>query len=374
MTATDSATRTAPRSSGFLRAARITFLLVYAVILAGGIVRATGSGMGCPDWPKCFGHYIPPSDISELQYREGMTFKEGHFIIHDNALWKAKRDLVATASVDLNDWEKYTKHDYARFNAAHTWTEYVNRLSGALLGIAAMVMVVIGMRSQWRRDRALVIGAVAALLMIGFEGWLGALVVESNLDVMKITIHMVVAFLIVAMMTWVVKRAERGHGTPFAPMSSVTARLLWLSLVLTMAQTVFGTQVREQVDLIAATMGESTRAAWVDQLGEWFEIHRSFAWLLLGVNGWAVMRMLKEGRGAPRLQRRAVALSAILLASVGSGIILSRMGLPAVLQPAHLFLAALLFGLQFSMIVEGRMRSASKSPAVEPVPADAVAA
>jgi len=336
------------------RAALVTLVLVYAVILAGSVVRSTGAGMGCPDWPKCFGHYIPPTDISELQFEEGRHFRAGHFIIWQEALWKAKHDLVAGREINPDDWEKYTKHDYAQFNAAHTWTEYVNRLTGALLGVAALVMMLFSLR-YWRRDRIVTVASISALLLIGFEAWLGALVVESKLEPVKITTHMVAALVILALILWLVRRVS--PDTPATPiLSKTTKRLLLLGLLLTLVQTVLGTQVREDVDIIATLMGEQNRATWVDQLGTYFVIHRSFAIALMIVNGIIVQRLLVEAAGNSKLRRKGVLLAAVILAGIGTGIALSRFGMPAVAQPAHLLLAMFLFGVQFDLLLRGSAR------------------
>lgn len=335
------------------RAAIVTLILVYAVILAGSVVRSTGAGMGCPDWPKCFGHYIPPTDISELQFEEGRHFKAGHFIIWENALWKAKHELVAGKEINPDDWEKYTKHDYAVFNAAHTWTEYINRLMGALLGIASVVMTIFSLR-YWRQDRMIVFGSILAVLLIGFEAWLGAVVVESNLEPVKITAHMIGALIIVGVVLWVVRRISADTAAPVPAFSKATKWILGTAIVFTLVQTVLGTQVREEIDLVSALMNDQHRATWIDQLGAYFKIHRSFAIALLIVNGLAIVRLLKEAGGM--LRGKVIALAVVILTSAGTGVALAWFGMPAAAQPMHLLLAMLLFGVQFDLLLLGTVR------------------
>jgi cytochrome c oxidase assembly protein subunit 15 len=109
------------------------------LLFAGGF-RLTGSGMGCPDWPKCFGYYIPPTEQQELLFAAGKEYDKGQVIIKEEALLVAKNDFISKSSFDSNNWEKYTKHDYAIFNPIHTWVEYINRL---LAGIACIITFIL---------------------------------------------------------------------------------------------------------------------------------------------------------------------------------------------------------------------------------------
>jgi cytochrome c oxidase assembly protein subunit 15 len=99
----------------FTRISQLTLIFVFLVIIAGAVVRASGSGMGCPDWPKCFGKWIPPTDVSELP----ADYKERYAGEH---------------------------HAVAEFNAANTWTEYINRLCGAVLGILIFIQFIMSFR------------------------------------------------------------------------------------------------------------------------------------------------------------------------------------------------------------------------------------
>ena len=71
----------------------VSLILIYLVIIAGAVVRMTGSGMGCPDWPKCFGYIIPPTSASELEWTPEKTYEKGQVIIVDETLRVAKTAL-----------------------------------------------------------------------------------------------------------------------------------------------------------------------------------------------------------------------------------------------------------------------------------------
>ena len=132
----------------FIKFTILTLGLLFILIAAGSIVRSTGSGMGCPDWPKCFGYLIPPTNISTLTFTEGRAFEKGQMVIANDTLWVAQSATIAGQQLDRNVWIKYPKHDYSTFNAKHTWIEYINRLIGALTGLFVFGMFLLAIKAK----------------------------------------------------------------------------------------------------------------------------------------------------------------------------------------------------------------------------------
>ena len=103
-----------------------TLVAVYLLILVGGVVRSTGSGMGCPDWPKCFNSWVPPTEVSQLpeNYKEVYAQKRAEKNNRFTAYLK-KLGFEGLSNQVKNDKSILVEAD---FNAAETWIEYVNRL------------------------------------------------------------------------------------------------------------------------------------------------------------------------------------------------------------------------------------------------------
>ena len=182
-----------------------SLVLVYLVIAAGSIVRMTGSGMGCPDWPKCFGYIIPPTERSQLEWKPEHTYKKGEVIIVEESLRVAPRDFTTEKNFTEENWEPYTKHDYAIFNPIHTWIEFLNRLLGALAGLATLLLFVFSL-FKLKKDRLLSVVSFLIVLGMGFQAWLGKTVVDSNLLPYKITLHMIMALLLVLLLIFLLER------------------------------------------------------------------------------------------------------------------------------------------------------------------------
>jgi len=313
----------------------------------------TGSGMGCPDWPKCFGHYIPPTNESELQWLANQDYKKGQVIILNETLQVAKNDLKTSDVFEINNWETYTKHDYAEFNAWHTWIEFINRLFGALAGLGTLVLAIASF-GYWRKKKGITILSWLVVFAMGFQAWLGATVVYSVLEPVKITIHMVMALVIVAMLLYLIFISKENR--KYFTYDSKTAGLLCIVFGLTLIQIILGTQVRQFVDEQVAIVGETAKNLWLNDPTISFYIHRSFSILVTFFNLYLAYRIYKLNLGLSKINWVLI----ILLIEVITGMAMFYWDFPFTSQTLHLVLASLLFGIQFYLVLESL--NAKRSP------------
>ncbi|MGB0868275.1 MAG: COX15/CtaA family protein [Flavobacteriales bacterium] len=321
-----------------------TLVSIYIVIIAGSIVRSTGSGMGCPDWPKCFGYYIPPTEVEQVLWKPNKSFQKGQFIVYNEALWSAKQDIISEQSWKPEAWEKYTKHDYAEFNVAHTWTEYLNRLSGAVSGFMCLLLLIFSFKYTKRKDLRLL--SVLVLLGMVFQAWLGATVVFSVLAPHKITIHMLMALVLVAWMIIYIERLKDDN-ISILKVSKSMKTLIYTFFALGIVQILLGTQVRQEVDVVAKAMGEFQRPNFLNALSSRLIVHIGVAYAMLFIG----LILIRNTRRNYKTVGKLITYSFIcIIIGYLVGIIFRYAGFPAWAQPVHLLISTLLFGFQFMLV------------------------
>ena len=341
----------------FRNTAKVALVLIYLVIVAGAVVRMTGSGMGCPDWPKCFGYYIPPTDASEIQFQPNHEYKKGYVIQIDEIFYYAKLDFKSGSELNINNWERNTTHDYNTFNATHTWIEYINRLIGALSGIPILIFTIMSIW-LWSYKKRLLILSVLTVFGMGFQAWLGKTVVDSNLLPYKITIHMVMALVIVGIILYLI------HASNTKVKNQQYDKLfrngIILATGLTLIQIVLGTQVRQFVDEQNSVSGYFN---WdFEELAPLeFYIHRTLSILVLVLNGWLFYRNKKLQLGFSKFKFVLVCIGL----EIATGIAMYYFDFPFTTQPIHLVIAALLIGFQFYIILESQGSKQSSKYRVE---------
>jgi cytochrome c oxidase assembly protein subunit 15 len=289
-------------TAAYLRYTKFVLVMVFLVILAGGVVRMTQSGMGCPDWPTCFGRWIPPTNASQLP----------------------------------PDYEKYLKQqdiDHT-FNVYHTWIEYINRLLGALLGVFIFIHTIWSFRKFWQNNRAIFFISLLMLLMVGFQGWLGKRVVDANLAVVKITIHMIVALIIAALPVLIISKLRENKVPIAKPLKSLAV----IMIIIVLIQIVLGTQVREETDEISRALNYTDRDQWIGSLGDGFLIHRSFSWIVAA----GCIFLFWQTRFITPLKGNAIMVVFLLACSFIAGLVMYFMDMPPLAQPIHLLFASLL--------------------------------
>lgn len=323
----------------FRRLAVSTLAAVYVLILVGGVVRSTGSGMGCPDWPKCFGSWVPPTSVEDLpgnykeiysQYRHEKNIKFARYL-RAIGLSDTADKLLADKSVLIE----------ADFNPTKTMVEYFNRLVGVTIGFLIFAVFVASLKYRKTQPRVTTL-AFATFVMVGFQGWIGSFVVSSNLTPWTITVHMFLALVIVAMLVYII-RWSSDDGT-VASYSPVIKWWLIACIVVSLVQILLGTQVREAIDRVAAI---APRNQWIELIGGEFLLHRSFSWIVAILHAGLIINLVKT----TGWKAFPIGLILLILGTLISGAGMANFGVPPSLQPLHLLFATLTFGVQFMLLL-----------------------
>ncbi len=361
----------------------ITIIATIVLIGVGGLVRSTGAGMGCPDWPKCFDCWVPPTNALDLpaDYR-------AHYV----ALREKKNTRVAKTLSRLGMGDIAQKiindpsvHDEEPFNAVKTWIEYLNRLVGVLVGFFIFITTVLAWRvrqfdfgflaleskSENRKMKIenrtlgnrIFLLSLVGFIGVGFEGWLGSIVVSTNLMPGFITVHMIVALLIlIALITGYqlsdviyqqnsFKSSTLSNRLPNRSYSKLKITAI-IVCVLVIAQILMGTQVRQQVDVIAKTMGENQRNNWVSHLTGIYNVHKYFYYLLTAAIVYWYYQLRSYFDSVSGIRFLSSALVALLLMEVIFGISMNNYGIPKELQPLHLLFGVLIFSTVYALTIK----------------------
>jgi len=333
----------------FKKLSFITLIAVYFLILVGGIVRSTGSGMGCPDWPKCFGNWVPPTNVSELPE----TYKEDYVAYRQmkNIRFARYLNLFGMSKKAEQITQDGSVQEESTFNVFKTWTEYVNRLVGATIGLLIFAMM-IGSITYFHEDKAVFYLSVFSFILVGFQGWIGSIVVSTNLMPWMITIHMILALLIVLLLIYINFRIRRAS---LFLVSSKDERILVLLTIICLStmgiQIILGTQVRETMDIIASDMAFAFRDTWISKAGLSFFIHRSFSLLILGLHVWLLYMVLKNRHQSSLVRNMGKYIVLLIFIEMVSGVVMAYFAIPPFIQPIHLLFSTLIFGVLYYMFL-----------------------
>jgi cytochrome c oxidase assembly protein subunit 15 len=324
---------------------KISLILVYLVILAGSTVRMTGSGMGCPDWPKCFGYLIPPSNRSQLDWKQNYNYNKGQIVIINNKLYSSMNQFKSGIKYNKSNWKLYTKHNYSLFNPYHTWIEYINRLIGALSGLSVLVMTLFSF-SYLKEKKIIPIFSILTLFLMGLQAWSGKIVVDSNLMPIKITIHLSLAILLVIIMIVLIQFSKKKEYN--YTLSKGIKTIIILGFIVTLSQIFTGTQVRGYVDQIFKISNNKLSNIWQKTPPIIFYIHRSFSILVLLIHFYLGYKFFKSGMIPFAFK--------IIMLMIGfeilTGILMYYFNFPFFTQPLHLLFASILIGAQTYILME----------------------
>jgi len=280
----------------------LTWFLTLDLIMFGAFVRLTDSGLGCPDWPGCYGQVTPIGAMAEIL---------------------AAEQVMPDGPVTI----------------PKAWIEMVHRYVGALLGL--LIIIFTAMAWRWRD----IIGRTpwlptVTLVAVCIQGAFGAWTVTLKLMPIIVTIHLLGGMTLLGLMTWLAAR-EKQH-TPINPENRRYSPWVAFGLLLLFVQIALGGWVSTNYAALACMDFPTCNGVWVPQmdfangfslirgLGElpsgeaisqtalvaihW--VHRNFAWVIFGYFGFLTWRLKSD----PGLRGPCHLIIALLLAQLFTGL------------------------------------------------------
>ena len=277
----------------FAKLAIAAALATFVLISVGGLVRATDSGLGCPDWPLCFGDWIPPADL-------------------------------------------------------HAWIEHSHRLVAAVfVGPLVGAVGLITLFSFRRRDRPMLAAALIAGVLVVAQSLLGAAVVLQQLRADLVTAHLAMALTVLAATIFIAERAAHGPLRRRVSHPGLT-RLVGITAIGVFAQMLLGSWVTGHHAGLAFAdfplmngmlLPDLTLAAHQIQFA-----HRLLAIAAAGLV-LATAFALRSQTDDPFLRRLAAAAAGLVLIQVGLGAANVWSQLSAYFVVPHLAVGAALWAL-----------------------------
>lgn len=329
---------TAPLSL-YQKITRLTALSIFLLFLFGGLVRATGSGMGCPDWPKCFGLLAPPTCECDLKPGYETIFLE-------KRLAKVQKMAAVLDGFGMTGKANELRHNEEilkpeKFNALKAWIEYINRLFGVLSGLLALASLFLAFKYR-KTIKKVFWWTVIGFVLLLVNAWLGSIVVATNLLPGIVSIHFLAAFLCLYAFILALQ-AERPlpFATGFKGIASFIPLLTFVFIFTIVMLGVFSRELVEQLILNDNLVknGELNHR----DMGFLFVLHRYLPFILLGTIAYIIRLHKKESQNYK-------ILSWILILSVlqiGLGVINIKWVLPVWTQTVHVVLGACIPVLAF---------------------------
>jgi heme A synthase len=340
------------------RLAAAAAFLTLVLIVAGGVVTNTDSGLACPDWPTCFGSAMP-------KMAGNVAIEHTHRLIATAVglctvalvvltLRRARQGWLAAALAGLS----------TLILGASFWAGRVKHVSDHLPPLAIALVALGYAGCAWAIGRARATDAklaAAALTVVLFQGLLGGLTVLYRLPTLVLVMHLGTSMVFLSLSLLLALRL--GDWTASAP---APRGLLWLTAGAVYLQILLGATVRHAgAGLVCVDLPYCRGELWpagVHPMVHLHMAHRAFAFVVLALVCWSSLRLVRSASGLVRAL--AWAAPALALVQIALGVLTIATFKDLVPVTAHLLVAALLLADFVALLAFTR-----RSPAVSAAPA-----